>query len=196
MSPAMLAKPPFSDIHFEGVFGLFDDNTVTDLSNRIKGVSDASALVIEDKAQVESCAIATAKIVIDDEFGNWAEDFSQDVVSEFTNYVKEQSKAKIYGFELESEITSVKSGSIEIEFSFEAIASIGAFIAFYPKLRKGVTEIWTDIDKLYSSVVARFEQKYRRTFRKKLKSSELRLMTEEEVLMKITNNDKNTRKVS
>ncbi len=38
MSPAMLAKPPFSDIHFEGVFGLFDDGVVMDLRNRIKGI--------------------------------------------------------------------------------------------------------------------------------------------------------------
>jgi len=38
MSPAMLAKPPFSDIHFEGVFGLFDDGAVMDLRNRIKQV--------------------------------------------------------------------------------------------------------------------------------------------------------------
>jgi type I restriction enzyme R subunit len=38
MSPAMLAKPPFSDIHFEGVFGLFDDGAVMDLRNRIKRV--------------------------------------------------------------------------------------------------------------------------------------------------------------
>ncbi|HBY85872.1 MAG TPA: restriction endonuclease subunit R [Colwellia sp.] len=38
MSPAMLAKPPFSDIHFEGVFGLFEDSVVMDLRNRIKRV--------------------------------------------------------------------------------------------------------------------------------------------------------------
>jgi type I restriction enzyme R subunit len=38
MSPAQLAKPPFSDIHFEGVFGLFDDSAVMDLRNRIKDV--------------------------------------------------------------------------------------------------------------------------------------------------------------
>ncbi|MCF2921337.1 hypothetical protein L1264_12705 [Pseudoalteromonas sp. APAL1] len=38
MSPAMLAKPPFSDIHFEGVFGLFDDGTVMDLRYKIKDV--------------------------------------------------------------------------------------------------------------------------------------------------------------
>ena len=43
MSPAMLAKPPFSDIHFEGVFGLFDDGAVMDLRNRIKGI-EASAV--------------------------------------------------------------------------------------------------------------------------------------------------------
>lgn len=36
MSPAQLAQPPFSDIHFEGVFGLFDDSAVMDLRNRIK----------------------------------------------------------------------------------------------------------------------------------------------------------------
>lgn len=36
VSPAMLAKLPFSDIHFEGVFGLFDDGVVMDLRNRIK----------------------------------------------------------------------------------------------------------------------------------------------------------------
>lgn len=34
----MQAKPPFSDIHFEGVFGLFDDSAVMDLRNRIKRV--------------------------------------------------------------------------------------------------------------------------------------------------------------
>ncbi|MGJ8648329.1 MAG: DEAD/DEAH box helicase family protein [Marinomonas colpomeniae] len=38
MSPAMLAKPPFSDIHFEGVFGLFGDGVVMDLRNKIKEV--------------------------------------------------------------------------------------------------------------------------------------------------------------
>jgi type I restriction enzyme R subunit len=38
MSPAMLAQPPFSDIHFEGVFGLFDDGVVMDLRNKIKSV--------------------------------------------------------------------------------------------------------------------------------------------------------------
>jgi type I restriction enzyme R subunit len=38
MSPAQLAQPPFSDIHFEGVFGLFDDSAVMDLRNRIKRV--------------------------------------------------------------------------------------------------------------------------------------------------------------
>jgi type I restriction enzyme R subunit len=38
MSPAQLAKPPFSDQHFEGVFGLFDDANVMDLRNRIKRV--------------------------------------------------------------------------------------------------------------------------------------------------------------
>jgi type I restriction enzyme R subunit len=38
MSPAMLAKPPFSDIHFEGVFGLFDDGVVMDLRNKIKNI--------------------------------------------------------------------------------------------------------------------------------------------------------------
>lgn len=40
MSPAMLAKPPFSDIHFEGVFGLFDDGAVMDLRNKIKDVEE------------------------------------------------------------------------------------------------------------------------------------------------------------
>lgn len=34
----MLAKPPFSDIHFEGVFGLFGDGVVMDLRNKIKEV--------------------------------------------------------------------------------------------------------------------------------------------------------------
>lgn len=43
MSASMLAKPPFSDIHFEGVFGLFDDSVVMDLRNRIKGI-DKSAV--------------------------------------------------------------------------------------------------------------------------------------------------------
>ncbi|MCC4273916.1 DEAD/DEAH box helicase family protein [Marinomonas communis] len=38
MSPAMLAKPPFSDIHFEGVFGLFDDAVVMDLRSKIKHI--------------------------------------------------------------------------------------------------------------------------------------------------------------
>ena len=38
MSPAQLAQPPFSGIHFEGVFGLFDDSAVMDLRNRIKDV--------------------------------------------------------------------------------------------------------------------------------------------------------------
>ena len=36
MSPAQLAQPPFSDIHFEGVFGLFDDTEVINLKNKIK----------------------------------------------------------------------------------------------------------------------------------------------------------------
>jgi len=36
MSPAQLAQPPFSDIHFEGVFGLFDDGDVIQLRNKIK----------------------------------------------------------------------------------------------------------------------------------------------------------------
>jgi len=44
MSPVMLARPPFSDIHFEGVFGLFDDSVVMDLRNRIKRV-EAQAVV-------------------------------------------------------------------------------------------------------------------------------------------------------
>lgn len=38
MSPTQLAQPPFSDIHFEGVFGFFDDSAVMDLRNRIKRV--------------------------------------------------------------------------------------------------------------------------------------------------------------
>jgi type I restriction enzyme R subunit len=43
MSPAQLAKPPFSDQHFEGVFGLFDDGDVMDLRNKIKHI-EASAV--------------------------------------------------------------------------------------------------------------------------------------------------------
>ena len=39
----MLAKPPFSDIHFEGVFGLFDDSAVMGLRNRIKQVEAQAA---------------------------------------------------------------------------------------------------------------------------------------------------------
>ena len=39
MSPSQLAQPPFTDIHFEGVFGLFDDmEMVTDLSERIRQI--------------------------------------------------------------------------------------------------------------------------------------------------------------
>jgi type I restriction enzyme R subunit len=38
MSPAQLAKPPFSDQHFEGVFGLFKDANVMDLRNKIKNI--------------------------------------------------------------------------------------------------------------------------------------------------------------
>jgi type I restriction enzyme R subunit len=38
MSPAQLAKPPFSDQHFEGVFGLFDDGDVMTLRNNIKTI--------------------------------------------------------------------------------------------------------------------------------------------------------------
>ncbi|NVK72205.1 MAG: DEAD/DEAH box helicase family protein [Oceanospirillaceae bacterium] len=38
MSPAMLAKPPFSDIHFKGVFGLFDDAMAMDLRDKIKHI--------------------------------------------------------------------------------------------------------------------------------------------------------------
>jgi type I restriction enzyme R subunit len=38
MSPAQLAQPPFSDIHFEGVFGLFDDGDVILLRNKIKQI--------------------------------------------------------------------------------------------------------------------------------------------------------------
>lgn len=38
MSPAQLAKPPFSDQHFEGVFGLFDDGAVMALRNKIKTI--------------------------------------------------------------------------------------------------------------------------------------------------------------
>jgi hypothetical protein len=38
MSPAMLARTPFSDIHFEGVFSLFYDGAAMVLSNRIKPV--------------------------------------------------------------------------------------------------------------------------------------------------------------
>jgi type I restriction enzyme R subunit len=38
MSPAQLAKPPFSDQHFEGVFGLFEDANVMELRNKIKNI--------------------------------------------------------------------------------------------------------------------------------------------------------------
>jgi type I restriction enzyme R subunit len=38
MNPSMLAKAPFTDIHFEGVFGLFDDNVVIGLRNTVKRV--------------------------------------------------------------------------------------------------------------------------------------------------------------
>ncbi|MES9988120.1 MAG: DEAD/DEAH box helicase family protein [Candidatus Thiodiazotropha endolucinida] len=40
MSPAQLAQPPFSDIHFEGVFGLFDDEDVSKLTGSIKKIGD------------------------------------------------------------------------------------------------------------------------------------------------------------
>ena len=40
MSPAQLAKPPFSDQHFEGVFGLFDDPAVMRLRNQIKSIEN------------------------------------------------------------------------------------------------------------------------------------------------------------
>lgn len=39
MQPGILAKPPFSDIHFEGVFGIFDDGAVMDIRDRIKAVT-------------------------------------------------------------------------------------------------------------------------------------------------------------
>jgi hypothetical protein len=38
MSPAQLAKPPFSGQHFEGVFGLFEDASVMELRNKIKNL--------------------------------------------------------------------------------------------------------------------------------------------------------------
>ncbi len=38
MSPSMLAQAPFTDIHFEGVFGLFDDPVAIDLRDTIKRV--------------------------------------------------------------------------------------------------------------------------------------------------------------
>jgi type I restriction enzyme R subunit len=34
----MLANRPLSDIHYEGVFGLFDDHTVVELRNTIKRI--------------------------------------------------------------------------------------------------------------------------------------------------------------
>ncbi|MEW8333864.1 MAG: DEAD/DEAH box helicase family protein [Candidatus Thiodiazotropha sp.] len=40
MSPAQLAQPPFSDIHFEGVFGLFDDVEVSKLTGSIKKIGE------------------------------------------------------------------------------------------------------------------------------------------------------------
>ncbi|MBV2119831.1 MAG: DEAD/DEAH box helicase family protein [Candidatus Thiodiazotropha sp. (ex Ctena orbiculata)] len=41
MSPAQLAQPPFSDIHFEGVFGLFEDEDVSNLTGSIKKIGEA-----------------------------------------------------------------------------------------------------------------------------------------------------------
>jgi len=40
MSPAQLAQAPFSDIHFEGVFGLFDEGDVAKLTGKIKKISE------------------------------------------------------------------------------------------------------------------------------------------------------------
>ncbi|MBD3671719.1 MAG: DEAD/DEAH box helicase family protein [Gammaproteobacteria bacterium] len=40
ISPNQLAKPPFSDIHFEGVFGLFDDTEVTHLKTIIQELEE------------------------------------------------------------------------------------------------------------------------------------------------------------
>lgn len=40
MSAAQLAQPPFSDIHFEGVFGLFDDGDVIKLRNAIHEIGE------------------------------------------------------------------------------------------------------------------------------------------------------------
>jgi type I restriction enzyme R subunit len=40
VSPAQLAKPPFSDQHFECVFGLFDDTAVMNLRNQIKSIEN------------------------------------------------------------------------------------------------------------------------------------------------------------
>ncbi|MEO3678423.1 DEAD/DEAH box helicase family protein [Rheinheimera sp. FR7-31] len=185
MSPAQLAKPPFSDIHFEGVFGLFDDNAVIDIRNRVKGVSDVSALVVDPDFQIEKLAIGSAKLVLDEEFGAWSIGFANDLAASINERFVEALPPEANDLTVNIEVTEVKAGSVDIDLVIKYTGIAGAAIMSYPVLRAGFLAIWRDLEVIYVNLAPKLQKKYQRNFKTNIKASELRLMTDDELLESI-----------
>lgn len=185
MSPAQLAKPPFSDIHFEGVFGLFDDHSVIDMRNRIKGVSDVSTLVLDPDFIIEKLVVGSAKLVIDEEFGLWSAEFANDLVLSINEQLAERTQMAASSLTVRTEITEVKAGSIEIFLTLLGAGTVAEFFGNYLQIREGVSKVWKDVSTLYANVTPRLQRKYQRTFKNRIKASEIRLLTNDEVMESI-----------
>ena len=185
MSPAQLAKPPFSDIHFEGVFGLFDDNAVIDIRNRVKGVSDVSALVVDPDLQIEKLAIGSAKLVLDEEFGAWSEEFAIDLVTSINHQLVEYLPEDANSLTVHADVIDVKAGSIDIDLLIKCGGSVSAFFTVYPVLRSGFLCFWNDIAKVYANLAPKLQKKYQRSLKTNIKVGELSLMTEDELMESI-----------
>lgn len=196
MSPAMLAKAPFSDIHFEGVFGLFDDGAVMDLRSRIKGVSNLSNAIIDQDVLLDDLQIGTAVLVLDEEYNEESDMVAYELIQELNKNLYKSTDMKIYGLSLDAQITSVKAGSIEIDFALKCIGSVGAFLAFYPKVYAGLKLSWEQINSVYSKSLSSIQRKHSKIFKHRLKSHELRLMTDEEVFERVREAANNSKKAS
>ncbi|HAW93261.1 TPA: restriction endonuclease subunit R [Candidatus Azambacteria bacterium] len=185
MSPAQLAKPPFSDIHFEGVFGLFDTPNVSDIRDRIKGISDVSALVVDPDFQIEKLAIGSAKLVLDEEFGAWSEEFAIDLVTSINHQLVEYLPVAANSLKVHVDVLEIKAGSIDIDLLIKCGGSVSAFFTVYPVLRSGFLCFWDDVAKVYAKLVPQLQRKYQRNLKTNIKGNELRLKTDEELLESI-----------
>lgn len=138
---------------------------------------------------VETVNIGQLKIIIDGQFDTGSNELALAIKALLENDLLERlpDTGREYGFVFH--LTGVRPGSLLLLFTLVCSATTLKLLASYPKLRQGLSAMAEDIKSAQSGLNQRIERVVAKHHMKKIKSCELRLMTDDELEAHLAQNE-------